>query len=120
MYKVTLRNTRREKRKLKIRGSLSGTALRPRLSIFRSNKYVYGQIIDDVAGKTIASITLTDVKKAHDSTAKVVASEKLGEELAKKALAKKVTSVVFDRNGYKYHGRVKSFADGLRKGGLEL
>lgn len=120
MAKVLLRKTRRIRRKLRIRGKIFGNHDQPRLSIFRSNKYIYGQIIDDLDGKTLASISLNEIKQAHEKVSKSEAASKIGEMLAKKAKDAKVKRVVVDRNGYRYHGRVKSFADGLRKGGIEL
>lgn len=95
----------RLKRKMRIRGRLSGTPERPRLTVFRSNTTMYAQAVDDVKGVTIA--------EAHGSD-----SVKVGAEIAKKVLAKKLTTVVFDRNGYMYHGRVKVVADSAREGGL--
>lgn len=104
-------------RKARIRAKISGTADRPRFSVFRSNVHIYGQLIDDISGKTL--VTVSDVgRKSKDK--KVNIAEKVGEELAQKAIAKKIKKVVFDRNGYKFHGRVKSLADGARKGGLEF
>jgi large subunit ribosomal protein L18 len=97
------------RRKKRVRAKITGTGKRPRLSIFRSNKSLYAQVIDDEKGVTLAA-----AKGAKN------AGEKVGEELAKKAAAKKVKSVVFDRNGFKFHGRVKALAEGARKGGLEF
>lgn len=88
----------------------------PRLSVFRSNKYVYAQIIDDVKGHTLVSICGISKTKAKKSEI----SKDLGKELAKKAIEKKIKKVVFDRNGYRYLGRVKMFAEGAREGGLEF
>jgi large subunit ribosomal protein L18 len=119
MYKVILRNTNLERRKLRVRKDISGTQEKPRLSVFRSNKYIYAQIIDDVAGKTLASVSGV-VSSAKSKDNKVKKAFELGKELAEKALANNVSTVVFDRNGYRYHGRVKSLADGAREGGLKL
>jgi len=99
----------RNRRKLRIRGKVSGTDARPRLSVFRSNKYIYGQVIDDTKGVTLAS-----------SKGPKKQSGKVGEELAKKAAVKKVKKVVFDRGGFKYHGNVKNLAEAARKGGLNF
>ncbi|MGH1364324.1 MAG: 50S ribosomal protein L18 [Calditrichia bacterium] len=107
-------NIRRKKK-------IVGTAQKPRLVVFRSVKHIYGQIIDDVSQQTlIGASNLTkelakDLKKAKN---RVEASTIIGEYLAKKAKEKKIENVVFDRNGYRYHGRVKALADGARKGGL--
>jgi large subunit ribosomal protein L18 len=118
MAKITLRNNK-EKRKLRVRKKVFGTSERPRLSVFRSNRLIYGQIIDDEKGET-----LVDVQKEADKLSKgknkVDAAFEVGKELAKKAKEAKIKKVAFDRNGYKYHGRVKSFADGAREGGLEF
>ncbi len=119
MYHVKLR-TGKEKRKLRVRKNIFGTPERPRLSIFRSNKYLYAQLIDDEKGTTIVSLSSNDVKKTHAENKKVDAAFELGKKLANSAKKAKVTKVVFDRSGYKYHGRVKSFADGVREGGLEF
>ncbi|MBI2414916.1 50S ribosomal protein L18 [candidate division WWE3 bacterium] len=107
------------KRKLRVRSKLSGTALRPRLSVFRSNKYVYGQLVDDVTGITLLGLQ-AEVKAIHKGKNKVTASFEAGKALAAKALEKNISTVVFDRNGFRYHGRVKSFADGAREGGLKF
>ena len=97
-----------------------GAGARPRFSIFCSNRYLYAQIIDDKTGRTLVSISNLPVAKAKQkSPAKIIESASaLGEALAVKALAKKIKLVVFDRGGYRYTGRVKSFADGARAGGL--
>lgn len=120
MYHVKKRENKREKRKLRVRRKIYGTEARPRLSVFRSNKYVYGQLINDETGTTLASISATDIRKAHEKGTRVDAAFELGKEIAKKAKEAKITKVVFDRKGYKYHGRVKNFADGAREGGLEF
>jgi large subunit ribosomal protein L18 len=108
----------RNKRRTRIRSKISGTAARPRLSVFRSNTQIWAQIIDDEKQVTLASFSTKNIKDA-----KLNKSEKsfqVGEELAKLAKAKKITAVVFDRGGYQYHGRVAKVAEGARKGGLEL
>lgn len=115
MYHVKLR-TGREKRKLRIRGKVFGTSDRPRVSVFRSNKKINVQLIDDEKQVTIDSSEKGSIK---GKTKTEVAFE-VGQDLAKKALGKKIDKVVFDRGGYKYHGRVKALAEGLRKGGLKL
>lgn len=109
---------KRERRKRRVRSKVFGTKKRPRLSVFRSNKYIYGQLIDDEKGETLASFSSKNVKGKKD--AKVKTAEAAGEKLAKKAKKKKIKEVVFDRSGYKYHGRVKAFAQGARKGGLKF
>ena len=107
---------RRIKIKARIRGRISGTPERPRLSVFRSNKQIYAQVIDDLAGKTLVSASSKGITEGTKSKI----AEKVGEAVAKKAIEAGITSVVFDRNGFLFHGRVKSLADGARKGGLKF
>jgi large subunit ribosomal protein L18 len=110
---------RRVKRKRRIRGRLRGTAERPRLTVFRSNRHLYAQVVDDVAGVTLASISsLAGSAKGLKPT--VEDAGKMGEMLGTDLKAKKIENVVFDRNGFLYHGVVKSFAEGVRKAGLVL
>lgn len=107
----------RLKKKLRIRKKLAGTAERPRLCVFRSAKHIYASLIDDNSGKTLfAHSSLTVDEKLNG----VDMAKKVGAELAKKAIAGQVTAVVFDRNGFIYHGRIKSLADGAREGGLNF
>ena len=114
---------RRSKKKIRIQKKIKGTAERPRLAVFRSLNQIYGQLIDDSQQKTIMSVSslakeiADDVKNAKGKIAK---SEIVGEFLAKKAIEKGITTVVFDRSGYQYHGRVKALAEGARKGGLKF
>lgn len=107
----------RKRIKLRIRKKISGSATRPRLSVFRSNKSIYCQLIDDQAGKTIVSASSKD---AAVSGTKSEQAKAVGKMIAEKALAQNVSDVVFDRNGYLYHGRVKALADGAREGGLKF
>jgi large subunit ribosomal protein L18 len=114
--------TSREKRRARIRRKLSGTAARPRLTIYKSLKHMYAQIVDDVAGKTLASVgttskNLKDEVKEDDKTA---AAKRVGEAIAKAAKAKGIESVVFDRNGFDYHGRVEAVAAAAREAGLKF
>jgi len=111
---------RRQTIKYRIRKKINGTAERPRLSVYRSNKGIYGQIIDDVKGVTIAAVSTLDKDIKEQKVAKSELATLVGKKLAQKALEKKIESVVFDRNGYLYHGRVKALADGAREGGLKL
>ena len=109
---------RRNRIKNRIRKVVSGTAQKPRLSVFRSNKEISAQLIDDVAGKTLvsaSSLTIKDAKGTKSEVATVV-----GKDLADKASKAGIDSVAFDRNGYLYHGRVKALADGAREGGLKF
>ena len=107
---------RRNKIKTRIRGKISGTAERPRMSVFRSNKGIYVQVIDDLAGTTLVA----DSSKGLEGGTKIEVAAKVGAEIAKKALEKGITTVVFDRNGYLFHGRVKSLADAAREAGLKF
>ncbi len=113
---MTTKINRRLKIKTRVRGKISGSAARPRLSVFRSNKQIYAQLIDDLEGKTLASAS----SKGIEEGTKCEIAEKVGEAIAKKATEVNIESVVFDRNGYLFHGRVKSLADGARKGGLKF
>lgn len=109
------------KRALKVKNKIKSTAKRMRLSIFRSNTAIYGQIIDDAKRKTLVSATLKELKL--DGKNKLTKSEKaklLGSLIAQKSVNAKITEVVFDRNGYKFHGRIKSFAQGAREEGLKF
>ena len=112
----------RARRKLRVRGNVSGTPERPRLTIFRSLNHMYAQVVDDVAGTTLAhaSTLSKEVKPLAEDTHKTGAAEKVGEAIAKQLIAKGVKKVVFDRNGYMYHGRVKALAEAARKAGLEF
>lgn len=108
----------RLQRKKRIRAKVIGTKDMPRLSVFRSNKYVYAQIIDDEKGKTVVGVS---EKKLKDSKInKTGKSKELGLLVAKLAIAKKIKNVVFDRSGYAYHGRIKAVAEGAREGGLKF
>lgn len=108
----------REKKKLKIRKRVIGSAERPRLCIFRSSKHVYAQVIDDATGLTLVSASTLDTDGVTGANKDACAA--IGKEVAKRAVAKNIKQVVFDRNGYLYHGRVKSLAEAAREGGLEF
>ena len=110
---------RRLRIKNRIRKVVSGTAEKPRLSVFRSNKEIYVQFIDDEAGKTIAAISSSD-KGMNTGGSKVVLASAVGKKAAELAIAAGIEQVVFDRNGYLYHGRVKALAEGAREGGLKF
>lgn len=107
---------RRVRIKQRIRKKIKGTAARPRLAVFRSNSQIYAQLIDDEAGKTFVSASSAELKGTKIT--KTEASKAVGKSLAEKAIAAGLSSVVFDRGGYLYHGRVKSLAEGAREGGL--
>ena len=109
---------RRAKIKRRIRKKISGTTLTPRLSVFRSNKQIYAQIIDDSTGKTLISASSFKNKAAKGTKVEIAAI--VGKEVAEKAKKAGIEKAVFDRNGYLYHGRVKSLADSVREGGLKL
>tara|TARA_B110000285_G_C14615439_1_gene376750 strand:+ start:90 stop:443 length:354 start_codon:yes stop_codon:yes gene_type:complete len=110
---------RRAKIKRRIRKNITGTTAIPRLSVFRSNKQIYAQIIDDSTGKTLVSASSYNNKAAAKGN-KIEQAVVVGREVAEKAVKAGVSTVVFDRNGYLYHGRVKSLADSAREGGLKL
>lgn len=112
----------RERRKLRIRRKISGTPERPRLSVFRSLKHIYAQVVDDVAGKTLVhcSTLAKDVKPQAGDANKSEAAKLVGKAVAAQLKAKGITKVVFDRSGYLYHGRIKALAEGAREGGLEF
>src|SRR4051812_10523034 len=114
------KNATRKKRHSRVRAKLSGTSARPRLNVFRSNKHVYAQIIDDMSGVTIASASTLDKELSLESTGNVEAAQKVGELVAKRAVEKGITEVVFDRGGYLYHGRIQALADAARENGLQF
>jgi large subunit ribosomal protein L18 len=113
---------RLERRKHHIRKSVFGSPERPRLSVYRSSKHIYVQLIDDYAGKTLAAVATTsdDVRGELKTGASVAAAKKAGSEIARRAIALGVKKVAFDRNGRMYHGRVKALADAAREGGLQF
>jgi large subunit ribosomal protein L18 len=113
---IVTKEKRRLKRRRRVRAKVQGTAERPRISVFRSNRGISAQVIDDVAGRTITAVQWTepelrDLKRAQQSG-------KAGELLAQRAKAAGIDTAVFDRGGYQYHGRVKAFAEGVREGGI--
>ena len=114
---MTTKTDRRNKIKLGVRSKIQGTTERPRLTVFRSNKQIYAQVIDDLTGKTLASAS--SLKLSEKAPKKEIAA-KVGELVAKAAQEAGVTTVVFDRNGYLYHGRIKELADAARNGGLKF
>ena len=113
---TTKKVERRIKIKYRIRKRVNGTAERPRLSVFRSNKQIYAQVLNDLTGSTLASASSLGLEKMP----KIQQAAKVGEMVAANAQAAGITTVVFDRNGYLYHGRVKELADAARKGGLKF
>ena len=122
MIKKVSRAQVRQKKHKRMRSSLAGTSARPRLSVFRSNKHMYAQIIDDSTGRTLvsASTTQKDVKSQLENTDDVAAAKYLGTVIGKRAIEAGITEVVFDRAGYIYHGKVAALADGAREAGLQF
>jgi len=124
-----VRRSARERRKFRIRKHISGTAERPRLTVFKSSKYTYAQIVSDVSGETLVSASSREVdvvkvaqtaEAGAKSSKSIAAAFALGKVLAQRATEKKLSSVVFDRNGFLYHGRIKAVADGAREAGLNF
>ena len=116
---IVTKESRRLKIRKRIRSKISGTAERPRLSIYRSNADIYAQLIDDVTGVTILAASSRDKDFQHTGN-KVEQSKDVGIAIAKKAIEKGLSMVIFDRGGYLYHGRVQSLAEGAREGGLKF
>ena len=112
-------NKARARRRRRVRGKVTGTAARPRLSVFRSSKHIYAQLIDDVNSVTLAAASSLE-KDFDGKGADKEAAKKIGQLIAQKAADKKIADVVFDRNGYIYHGRVQALAEGAREGGLKF
>ena len=119
MVKQPNKKADRLKRRARVRAKISGTAQRPRLAVFRSAKHIYAQLIDDVAGVTLAAASSMD-KGFEGFGGNKEAARKVGLAVAEKAKAKNIEEVVFDRGGFVYHGRVKELADGAREGGLKF
>ena len=123
MLRKKIKINSRQRRHKRVRAKIFGTAKCPRLSVFRSNKYIYLQIIDDEKKKTIFSASDFELESKGKGKTKIIKTDKAyqaGELLAKKALKSKIKKVVFDRGGYKYHGRIKAAAEGARKAGLQF
>ena len=119
MIKKRSRDALRRKRHERLRLRLEGTADRPRLSVFRSSKFIYAQVIDDATGRTLAAASSRE-SGITDGSGKVDAARAVGKAVAERARAAGITTVVLDRGGYQYHGRVRSLAEGAREGGLDL
>lgn len=118
MLKKVSKNDERLRRHARVRTKISGTPECPRLCVFRSNAHIHAQIIDDVNGKTLAAASSVDMKLANGGN--IEAAKAVGAEVAKRALAANITTVVFDRGGYVYHGRVQALADAAREAGLKF
>jgi large subunit ribosomal protein L18 len=114
---ATSKENRRTRIKKSIRSKISGTAEKPRLSVFRSNTSIYAQLIDDTAGKTLVSASS---KEVDTKNANIEISKSVGQKLAEKATSNGISTVVFDRGGYLFHGKVKALAEGAREGGLKF
>lgn len=117
MSAISKKNALKARRKKRVRKAISGTGERPRLSVFRSARHVYAQVINDETGVTLASASSFE-KGSNKQRANMVVCENIGQRLAERCLAKNITKVVFDKNGNKYHGRVKVLAEKAREGGL--
>ena len=120
MVKQFKRNEVRQKRHLRVRKNISGTPTLPRLNVFRSNKHIYAQIIDDIKGVTLVSASSNDKEMKLENGSNCEAAKQVGALIGKRALEQSITSVVFDRGGYLYHGRVQALADGAREAGLKF
>lgn len=120
MYKVRLYKDNRIRRKLRVKRKVVGTAIKPRVSIYRSNTNIFAQMIDDSKGKTLLEASSISKDFEKKGKKKVEQAFEVGKTIARKALEKGIKEAVFDRNGYRYHGRVKSIAEGARKGGLKI
>ena len=120
MISKVSKNETRQKRHLRIRQTLVGTAAKPRLNVFRSNKQIYAQIIDDATGRTLCSASSLDKELTLKNGSNVEAATEVGTLVAKRALALNIEAVVFDRGGYLYHGRIKALADAARAAGLKF
>lgn len=114
------KNDVRKKRHARVRSKLTGTESRPRLNVFRSNKHIYAQLIDDANGVTVASASTLDKDVNVEGTKNTDAAKLVGELIAKRAVEKGYTEIVFDRGGYLYHGRIKALADAARENGLQF
>ncbi|MBC8318570.1 MAG: 50S ribosomal protein L18 [Desulfobulbaceae bacterium] len=121
MAKTNPKTVARRKRIKRIRKAISGTPEKPRLRVFKSSKHIYAQIIDDVAGHTLVSMSTQDKSLSSvTEDGKISKAHKVGELLAEKGKAQGITKVVFDRGGYIYHGRIKALSEGAREGGLDF
>lgn len=118
MSNIKTKEGRRKRIKMGIRNKVEGTQVRPRLSVFKSNKAIYAQIIDDSKGVTVAASSSVELDKKGGVNLTI--SKSVGKKLAEKAIASGIDSIVFDRNGYLYHGNIKALADGAREGGLKF
>jgi len=119
-HKTSQKQVVRFKRKLRIRSRVEGTSARPRLSVFRSNRHISAQLVDDVKGHTLVAATTLEEEFKEKLGGSIEGAKTIGNLMAKRALAKNITQIVFDRSGYLYHGRIKALADAAREGGLKF
>ncbi len=122
MNRLLAKRTKHRARKSRVRRKIFGTAERPRLTVYKSIKHVYAQIVDDTTGKTLVSASTMgrDLREELKKTADVAAAKLVGQAIGRKAMSRDIKKVVFDRNGYPYHGKVKALADAAREAGLEF
>lgn len=120
MNRIKQKIVRRNRRKAGIRKRVFGSETRPRLTVFRSNQHTYGQIIDDLTGRTLAAASTVDKGHRGDKGSNKDAATAVGKRLAERAVEAKIDQVVFDRNGFRYHGRIKALADAVREGGVKF
>ncbi len=120
MNRFKAKTVRRNRRRVQIRRRAAGTPSRPRVAVYRSLNHMYAQVIDDLAGKTLVSASTRESDLGVDKTGNVAAAAAVGAKLAERAKAAGISDVVFDRGGFRYHGRVKALADAARKGGLQF
>ena len=120
MNRSKAKTVRRNRRRVKIRRRTAGTAGRPRVAVYRSLNHMYAQVIDDMAGKTLVSASTRESELGGEKTGNAAAAAAVGSKLAERAKAAGISDVVFDRGGFRYHGRVKALADAARKGGLQF
>ena len=118
MSNIKTKEGRRKRVKMRVRNTIEGTTSVPRLSVFKSNKAIYAQVIDDSKMHTLAAVSSTEIDKK--STVKLETSKAVGKKIAERAIAAGISSIVFDRNGYIYHGNIKALAEGAREGGLKF
>jgi large subunit ribosomal protein L18 len=120
MDKQSIKAVRRQRRIVRTRRLVSGTTERPRLAVYKSLNHIYAQVIDDLSGQTVASASTVEKKLGLEKTGNASAAAKVGEAIAQRAKAKGIAAVVFDRRGFRYHGRLKALADAARKAGLSF
>ena len=118
--KVKIYKSKSERRKVRIRSKIKGTSNRPRLTVFRSNKYIYAQLVDDTKGQTLINLSDTLLKTKDSKKTKTAKASEVGKKLAELSKEKGIKEAVYDRGSYRYHGRVKALAEGAREGGLKI